>query len=151
MTLDEFLENKEKVLKKPQTSMLLSKFKENYIALDYDPKNQKRSWLLNCNLRCTTKWISTDDFGTIQMEHDKPVYIYCERQKEMFGVTFGEIYDVVTNFEPWDELDALVFDDSFGWYIAINHEDITGLHNVETSKPGTGIVFNNPFGSKQGE
>ena len=149
LTLDEFLNNEEKLLGKLQTATLLSRFKEKYLAADYDPKNQRRSWLYNCNLSCEARWISTDDFGTIIMDRDKLVFFYSERDRKMFAVTFGEIFDLIADFEPWDEVDALVFDNSLDWLVVINHEDITGLHNVETGEARTRAVTDAPFGSKR--
>lgn len=148
MTTDEFLSNTEKLVCKPLTETLLGRFKEKYLSADYDPKNQKRSWLYNCNLACEVKWISTDDFGTIIMDREKQVYFYSERDKKMFSITFGEIFDLVADFEPWDEMDVLIFDDSFDWLVVIHHEDITGLHNVRTSDDEYGVVTRAPFGTK---
>lgn len=52
MTLNEFINKKENIINKETANQLLKDFKNKFVVPDYDPKNQKRSWLLHCNLSC---------------------------------------------------------------------------------------------------
>ena len=36
---------------------------------------------------------------------------------------FFEICEEISQLEPWDEIDALIFDETFTWTIAITHEE----------------------------
>ena len=48
----------------------------------------------------------------------------------IYHVTFGEIRRLVAKLEPWEEIDAEIFDDSFVWFVAITHEDIVLLYGL---------------------
>ncbi|MCD1260169.1 hypothetical protein B5M42_015250 [Paenibacillus athensensis] len=52
------------------------------------------------------------------------LYFYDERKKELYSTNFEEVLKFVENLEPWDNVDAYLFDSSFSWLIVITHEDI---------------------------
>ncbi|MBQ8824445.1 MAG: hypothetical protein IJZ64_04350 [Ruminococcus sp.] len=127
---------------------LLEKFKKKFVAPDYDRYNQKifnlkRSWLLNCNLSCKVEIISTENFESIPLNKNTKVYFYDERDNKMYKTLFSEICEFIAGFEPWDEIDAEIFDDSFEWFIAISHEDISLIHGL-SHIPGS-MLYNKPF------
>ena len=109
---------------------ILNSFKKKFIAADYDPHNQKISRLLWCNLSCETRMIPTEDFQSISLDKNKKVYFYDERRNEMYGVLFLEICEYIDDFEPWEEIDAEIFDDSYEWFIAVTHEDFSLLYGL---------------------
>ncbi len=131
MTLEDFINNEENKMDKEAAGELLGRFKDRFITADYDPKNQKRCWLLWANLACEAKWISTEDFESIPFSRENMVYFYSERDCQMFRVPFAEVCELVAGMEPWEEVDAEIFDDSCEWMIAITHEDETLVYGLE--------------------
>lgn len=109
---------------------LLEEFKRKFIIPDYDPKNQSRSWLFWCNWLYKPQTISTEEFEMIPLNKDTRVYFYSERHKEMYEVLFSEVCDFVAGLEPWEEIDAEIFDDSYSWVIAVTHEDISMFYGL---------------------
>lgn len=109
---------------------LLEGFKKRFVISDYDPKNQHRSRLLWCNLSCNVQIIPTEKFETIPLIKDKKVYFYNERTHEMYEVSFSEICTFVSELEPWEEIDAEIFDCSYEWFIAITHEDVSMVYGL---------------------
>lgn len=43
----------------------------------------------------------------------------------MFLTDFEDVRNFINNFEPWDKVDAEIFDDSLEWVIAVTHEDVS--------------------------
>ncbi|MCL2151267.1 MAG: hypothetical protein FWH50_03490, partial [Coriobacteriia bacterium] len=56
---------------------------------------------------------------------DSLVYIYLDRTEELFLTQFSDICSYVDELEPWDEIDAVIFDETLDWVIAITHEDFS--------------------------
>ena len=136
MTLEEFLNKEENKIDKETACELLEKFKGKFITADYNPKNQKKCWLLWANLVCKAKLISTEDFESIPLAREKKVYFYSDRDRQMFRVPFAEVCELVAGMEPWEEVDAEIFDDSYKWMIAITHEEETLVYGVEENRDG---------------
>ena len=128
--MNSLIYNDKNKLEKRITDKLLEDFKKKFIAADYDPHNQEISRLLWCNLSCETRMIPTENFQSISLDKNKKVYFYDERRNEMYGVLFSEICEYIDNSEPWEEIDAEIFDDSYEWFIAITHEDFSLLYGL---------------------
>ena len=47
------------------------------------------------------------------MNASKKVFYYDERTDSLFESYFNEICKNVSQLEPWEEIDALIFDDTF--------------------------------------
>lgn len=111
---------------------LLEKFKEKFVVPDYDQiiLQGNRSKLLWCNLSSDPQSILTEDVNSLSISPDQKVYYYGERDNEMYETSFSEVCAFVNELEPWDEIDSEIFDDTFSWYIAITHEDISLVHGL---------------------
>ena len=109
---------------------LLSDFKKKFVISDYDPDNQKRSWLLWCNLSCEAAAIPIENFQSIPLDKNSTVYFYNERLNEMYEAVFSEICKYIENLEPWEEIDAEIFDLSYEWFISVTHEDFLLLYGL---------------------
>ena len=131
MMLEKFISREDKRIDRKAAEQILTKFKSKFVISDYDPENQRRSRLLHCNLSCETRWIATEDFEYIAFDRKKKVYFYSERHREMYQVTFSEVCRLVAGLEPWEEIDAEVFDDSYEWFLSITHEDVTLAYGLE--------------------
>jgi len=55
------------------------------------------------------------------------VLFYLERQEEIFDTSFGDVCRYIEQLEPWEYIDAYVFDDTLEWLIAITHEELRCL------------------------
>ena len=113
-----------------ECKILLDMFKEKFVVSDYDPRNQRVSRLLWCNLSCERKVIPISEFKTINIEENASVYFYDERKNKMFQVKFSQVANLIMNLEPWEEYDAEIFDNTFEWFIAITHEDSCILYGL---------------------
>lgn len=106
-----------------ETNLLLNNFKKRFVIPEYDPENQKVCRLLWANLSCEGALVPTGEFEKIPVERSAEVYFYSEREKKMYSAKFKEIVDHINGLEPWEEIDAEIFDDSLRWYICVTHED----------------------------
>ena len=55
------------------------------------------------------------------------VFFYLERQNEVYSTTFTDVCRYVDELEPWEYIDAYVFDDTCTWLLAITHEELKCL------------------------
>ena len=106
---------------------ILDKFLEKFVKSDYTFKNQVTGGLMLiwCNFREDYKIYSTEELFQSPLIIDNPVYFYNERTQEMFFTDFTNVRNFIINLEPWDEVDAEIFDESLGWVIAVTHEDVS--------------------------
>lgn len=130
MKLEKFIDREDKRIDGTATEQILTKFKSRFVISDYNPENHSRSRLLHCNLSRETRRIATEDLESIAFDRKKKCYFYSERHREMYQVTFAEVCRLVAELEPWEDIDAEVFDDSYEWLIAITHEDVTLLYGL---------------------
>ena len=98
-----------------ESNLLLDNFKRRFVVYEYDPKNQKVCRLIWANLNCKGVVLPTDEFEKIPIVSSAEVYFYSERDKK--------IVDYINRLEPWEEIDAEIFDDLLRWYICVTHED----------------------------
>lgn len=106
-----------------ESNLLLDNFIRRFVAAEYDPKKQKSCRLLWTNLNCKGELLSIDEFEKIPIGVSTEVFFYNEREKKMYRASFAEIADYIGGLEPWEEIDAEIFDGSFQWFICVTHED----------------------------
>ena len=113
---------------------LLKEFKKKFVVEDcnHNLLQGNRSKLIWCNLLSGFQAISTEDVQCLQIPSRQKVYYYGERDNEMFETTFSEVCNFIKELEPWDEIDSEIFDDSFTWFIAITHEDVSLVYGIES-------------------
>lgn len=114
-----------------EKNKLIEEFKRSFVCSDYDPGNQKISRLLWCNLSCRGETIPTGEFEKISVDRNAEVYFYSERDNKLYSTVFSETVDFIKNLEPWEDIDAEIFDKSFAWFIAVTHEDFCILYGVD--------------------
>ncbi len=112
---------------------LLDKFKQAFVGSDCSQRflQPTRSPLNWCNLLSVPQAITTEDIYHLQVSSNPKVYYYSERDNEMYETQFSEICTFVKELEPWDEIDTEIFDDTFEWFIAITHEDISLVQGLQ--------------------
>ena len=67
--------------------------------------------------------IPTEEIAELGLPRDKKVFFYSERDRMLYAASFGAVVDYVEQLEPWEEIDAYLFDGTMDWVIAVTHED----------------------------
>lgn len=90
-----------------------------------DREKLKKYYLLwnSLNKNLTVKCLPIENIKNLPFPSDKSVLLYDERQKMLYGTTINDVIRFVQSFEPWDEVDAFIFDKDIEWGVAITHED----------------------------
>lgn len=106
---------------------VLDNFIEKFVESEYAFRNPATGvrQLIWCYFRDEGKVFSTEELFQSQLKINTPVYLYNERTEEMFLTDFEDVRNFINNFEPWDKVDAEIFDDSLEWVIAVTHEDVS--------------------------
>lgn len=104
-----------------ETPSVLTRFIKRYI----DREKLKKYYLLWNSLaeNLTVKCLPIEKIKNFPFPPDKEVLLYDERQKIFYDTTIKNIIDFVQGFEPWDKVDACIFDEDMDWGVAITHED----------------------------
>ena len=113
--------------------IILGKLIDKFVNSDYTFKNPVTGGirLIWCNFRNECKVYSTEELFQSQLKIDGNVYFYNERTQELFLCDFRTVQSYVNNLEPWDEIDAEIFDYNLEWIIAVTHEDVSMVYGVD--------------------
>jgi len=98
---------------------IIDKFKEKFIDKEY-PK----LILLSNHLKEKPRVLPIGKLNTVVFPKTVNLFFYNERTKKLYKTNRDEILELVNKLEPWDELDAVIFDESLEWVIMLNHEDL---------------------------
>ncbi|MFR6274857.1 MAG: hypothetical protein ACLUL2_15500 [Blautia sp.] len=90
-------------------------------AQEYDIKSNR---LWNC---LKVKRVCLEFEEARKLNIPDSVMFYLERQNEVYSTTFDDICRYIDELEPWEYIDAYVFDNTFDWLLAITHEDLKCL------------------------
>lgn len=128
-------------LENKKADALLETFRTHFMAevCEQNSLHEKRSRLIWCNLLPGCHTIPTENVPRLPVAPDQKVYYYGERDNEMYATTFSEVCAFLRELEPWDEIDSEIFDDTFTWYIAVTHEDISLVYGLETRAELNGL------------
>ncbi|UQZ87560.1 hypothetical protein SK3146_06862 [Paenibacillus konkukensis] len=66
----------------------------------------------------------------INIDEQKELIFYLERQKEMYSVNPCDVKSYFEKVEPWIETDAYLFDTTLTWMTAFTHEDVVLYQQV---------------------
>ena len=66
---------------------------------------------------------SVVEFAKNNLPRDKKVFFYSERIRTLYSASFGAVLDYVAQLEPWEDIDAYLFDGAMDWVVAVTHED----------------------------
>lgn len=121
-------------------NFLISKYREIFLKEDYcsfDNKTKARN-LMWCNFaKERNKVIATDELSKIVLRDKNDLFFYLERTEELYIAGYGEICSYISSLEPWEEIDAVIFDQTMDWTIAVTHEDFSILIGLP-GRPQTG-------------
>ncbi len=70
-----------------------------------------------------TQCYSFEKISSIGIPNTGNIFFYLERQDELYITSLQAIINFVNSFEPWDVIDAYIFDNTMLWIAAITHED----------------------------
>lgn len=118
------------ILDRQTANELMEIFKRKFVVHNYNPKSQKISSLLWCNLSCDVRTMPLETLKNIRLAPDARVCCYNERSRKMYDTTFGQVCEFISKLEPWEETDIEIFDLSFKWLIAITHEDFLMVYGL---------------------
>lgn len=104
-----------------EVSRILTCFIKQYV----DTEKLKKYYLLwnSLNKNLIVKCLPIEKIRNLPFPSDKSVLLYDERQKMLYGTTIKDVISFVQSLEPWDEVDACIFDKEIDWGVAITHED----------------------------
>ena len=77
------------------------------------------SFLAQYKPRC----LPVEKITELGIPDDKQVYFYQEPENLLYRTTFSAVVDYVQQLEPWESVDAYVFDGTMDWVVVITHED----------------------------
>jgi len=109
----------EKIYTEAQAQTILSKVKNRYV----DAEKLKKYMLMWNSFRQKPRCLPFEKIQQLGIPVNRQVFFYDERQNILFSTTLEDIIDYVVEFQPWEGIDAYVFDESMEWIIAITHED----------------------------
>jgi hypothetical protein len=106
------------LLERDEKSSIIEKFIEQFVDKDF-PKRI----LISNHLKYKDQILAMDNIRSVRVPDVDNLYLYHERLKEMYKTNFDSFCTYVEQLEPWEDVDLLVFDQSFTWYICITHND----------------------------
>jgi hypothetical protein len=115
---------------------ILDKFIEKFIKSDYDFENRKKgsrkiSWLMWCHYKDKHKCFWTENLFEYLTPTSEPVYFYDDRANKLFLTEFKNVIRFIRSFEPWDEVDAEIFDTDLEWVISVTHNDVSLVFGLD--------------------
>lgn len=96
-----------------------NKLKEEF-AREYDAATNR---LWNC-LNKDSVCMEFEDARYLNIPCANDLLFYLERQNKIFKTTFSDICKYVDQLEPWEYIDAYIFDQTFRWLLSITNEDL---------------------------
>lgn len=66
----------------------------------------------------------------ITIKPSQSLFFFNERLDKFYAIKYSEFLKIIRSLEPWEELDAYLFDESMQWIIAHTHDrDILVIGN----------------------
>ena len=100
---------------------LMERFRDRYV----DRKRLRQVGLMWNSLlsQYEPRCLPTEEITQLGIPRDKKVFFYSERIHMLYAASFGVVVDYVEQLEPWEDIDAYLFDGTMDWVIAVTHED----------------------------
>lgn len=112
---------KTELQKMPQTdaNCILKDFAEHYV----DKEKLRKYGLMWNSFARKPKCISMEEIRDIPIPPEDRVFFYDERDKTLYATKMEEVVTCILKLEPWDQVDACVFNREMEWVLAVTHED----------------------------
>ena len=100
---------------------LIERFQDRYV----DRKRLRQVGLMwNSFLpQYKPRYLPTEKIAQLRIPRDKKLFFYSERIRMLYAASFGAVVDYVEQLEPWEDIDAYLFDRTMDWVVAVTHED----------------------------
>ena len=99
---------------------ILKDFVENYVDKE---KLQKYGLMWNSFVQ-KPKCVPMEEIRDIPILPEDRVFFYDERDKSLYATKMEEVVTYILKLEPWDQVDACVFNREMKWVLAVTHEDV---------------------------
>jgi hypothetical protein len=112
---------------------LMERYYKKFIKPDYENWNTEFNCrnLPWCYYKEERKVYDTTEIYRVPISPTMIVYCHDEQKRILYQTTFIDVYNLVINLEPWEEVDIEVFNDEMEWTIAITHEDCFILVGID--------------------
>lgn len=104
---------------------ILEKVKHYFLDKDYPKKI-----LMTNHLRDIDRIFNVEHIRNIQAPNTNNIYLYHERLKMVYQTDYSDVCQYVEQLEPWEDVDLLIFDQCYKWFIAITHNDTILCHGI---------------------
>ena len=107
--------------KVPQTdaNCILKDFVEHFVNKE---KLRKYGLMWNSFVQ-KPKCVPMEEIRDIPILPEDRVFFYDEREKSLYATKMEEVITYILELEPWDQVDACVFNREMKWVLAVTHED----------------------------
>lgn len=69
------------------------------------------------------KCVPMEEIRDIPILPEDRVFFYDERDKTLYATKMEEVVTYILKLEPWDQVDACVFNREMKWVLAVTHKD----------------------------
>lgn len=104
---------------------ILEEVNNYFLDKDYPEKI-----LMINHLRDVDRILNVEHIRSIHFPEINNIYVYHERLKELYQTNYSSVCEYVEQLEPWEDVDLLIFNQSYKWFIAITHNDIILYHGL---------------------
>ena len=98
---------------------ILKDFVERYV----DEEKLRKYGLMWNSFARKPKCIPMEEIRDIPILPEDRVFFYDERDKSLYATKMEEVVAYILELEPWDQVDACVFNREMKWVLAVTHED----------------------------
>ena len=99
---------------------ILKSFVEHFV----DKENLRKYGLMWNSFVQKPKCIPMEEIRDISIPPEDRVFFYDERDRALYAARMGEVVTYILELEPWDQVDACVFNREMKWVLAVTHEDV---------------------------
>ena len=105
----------------PQTvaHSILKDFAEHFV----DKEKLRKYGLMWNSFVGKPKCIPMEEIRDIPILPEDRVFFYNERDKTLYATKMEEVVSYILKLEPWNQVDACVFNREMKWVLAVTHED----------------------------
>lgn len=98
---------------------IIKDFAERYV----DKEKLRKYGLMWNSFARKPKCIPMEEIRDIPILPEERVFFYDERDRGLYAAKMEEVVTYILELEPWDQVDACVFNREMQWVLAVTHED----------------------------
>ena len=97
---------------------------KDFVKHHVDKEKLRKYGLMWNSFTRKPKCIPMEKIRDIPIPSEDRVFFYDERSRIMYAAKMMDVVTYILELEPWDQVDACVFNREMGWVLAITHEDM---------------------------